>query len=191
MCYACMPIRQSWLCEGWTKRNWCPTNSCAVFFTPSQYFVVGVNKLLVFVKHMFLLCETLPCTPAAETALQPLIWCSESFLSEDVLIRRSVFSQTPVWQLTASFYDSMRPYAEHHSVFMCWCVVGNVCCEVSIVCKQRMYDKTSAYYSFGRSLQFGRQPTYPLTTTIYLDKQSKHLLTIVLAAVFNQYDKTS
>ena len=26
----------------------------------------------------FLLGKPLPCSPAAETALQPLIWCSES-----------------------------------------------------------------------------------------------------------------
>ena len=32
----------------------------------------------VFVKTTLLLRKPLPCSPAAETALQPLIWCSES-----------------------------------------------------------------------------------------------------------------
>ena len=33
----------------------------------------------------------LPCNPAAETALQPLIWCSESLSSPPVLSSRGVF----------------------------------------------------------------------------------------------------
>ena len=37
--------------------------------------------LPVPVKRTLLLGEPLPCNPAAETALQPLLWCSESYYS--------------------------------------------------------------------------------------------------------------
>ena len=38
----------------------------------------SLNVLPVSVKETLLLRKPLPCSPAAETALQPLIWCSES-----------------------------------------------------------------------------------------------------------------
>ena len=36
----------------------------------------------VSVNITLLLCEPRSCNPAAETALQPLVWCSESFSSQ-------------------------------------------------------------------------------------------------------------
>ena len=47
-------------------------------------------------KKSFLLRKPLPCSPAAETALRPLIRCSPSRFPTCLLIRRSVFSQSPI-----------------------------------------------------------------------------------------------
>ena len=40
--------------------------------------------------------ETLPCSPAAEPDLQPLIWYFQAKFPKSPLLRRNVFSQTPV-----------------------------------------------------------------------------------------------
>ena len=39
---------------------------------------VGLLEIPVSVKKTLLFCELLPCSPAAETALQPLLWCFSS-----------------------------------------------------------------------------------------------------------------
>ena len=49
------------------------------------------------VKKTLLLCEPLPCKPAAETPILPLIWCSDSFLFSHLFFSGGVFlPQTPV-----------------------------------------------------------------------------------------------
>ena len=59
-----------------------------------------VSDIPVSVKNTLLLREPLPCSPAAETALQPLIWCSESPSCKWLLLRRTgmiILSVWPVW----------------------------------------------------------------------------------------------
>ena len=48
------------------------------------------------VPRTFLLREPWPCNPAAETALQPQSWCSESSFSQMPASPEVSFSQTPV-----------------------------------------------------------------------------------------------
>ena len=51
----------------------------------------------VSVKQTLLFCEPLPCNPAAETALQPPIWCCSSQYSQGLSYpEECFFSQTPV-----------------------------------------------------------------------------------------------
>ena len=67
---------------------------------------VSVNKTL-------LLREPLPCNPAAETAIQPLIWCSESqhsnvysFREECFFTDTRVYSQRSRSFLTGYYEDT-------------------------------------------------------------------------------------
>ena len=50
----------------------------------------------VSVKQTLLLRKPSPCSPTAETAIQPQIWCSESLCSNVSFSRGLFLSQTPV-----------------------------------------------------------------------------------------------
>ena len=53
-----------------TKNIFAQKHSCAITFADKS-------------NSGFLFCQPLPCDPAAEIALQPLIWCSESLSAQE------------------------------------------------------------------------------------------------------------
>ena len=58
-------------------RAWC--NPKSISNVRAAAFVVFMP---VSVKTTLLFCKPLPCNPAVETAIQPLIWCSEGSFSQ-------------------------------------------------------------------------------------------------------------
>ena len=58
-------------------------NICGILQSLCGYSSSGYSRLIlpVSVNNIFLLCMPSPCSPAAETALQPLIWHFESLFS--------------------------------------------------------------------------------------------------------------
>ena len=48
-------------------------------FEQAYYITITISIMIICTQHnTFMLWQPLPCSPAAETAPQPLIWCSET-----------------------------------------------------------------------------------------------------------------
>ena len=95
-------------------RQWCRAKACGKILFASQPLVTvqtsgqspprhggkvsysALTPLPVSVKNTLLLRKPLPCSPVAETAIQPLTWCSESpFFSGGVFLFTPVSHSVP------------------------------------------------------------------------------------------------
>ena len=76
--------------------------------------------ILESVQDTLLLLEPLPYNLAAETALQPLIWCWRSVFVHRQRYRVIVAQQTPTKQAPTNnmFYETIRDWMENRVVFL-------------------------------------------------------------------------
>ena len=71
-------------------------------------------------KQTLLFREPSPCSPAAETALQPLMWCSESLFSQGYSSPEGVFSDTSKTAWSSAAWSSAARHKTMRILNTCW-----------------------------------------------------------------------